>query len=193
MADPLLPPLPVAGEAIAGAGGLPTARWRAWLQRLDVRVRRPPAFCAYLSATATDVTGDGTLHAIVPDAVLFDTGAHFAGGLFVAPVDGVYQLNGTIALSGVATAHNRFGHALQVLAGSGASIEARAYGGDAGDLAPDVSARVTLRLAHTVRMLAGNTARLTVQVEGSTKVVDVMGGGASNVLTTLSGFLVGTG
>ncbi len=56
-----------------------------------------------------------------------------------------------------------------------------------------MNGRVGHRLAHTVRMLAGNTARLTVQVEGSTKVVDVMGGAASNVLTTFSGFLVGTG
>lgn len=193
MTDPLLPPLPAAHEAITGPGGLPAARWRAWLQRLDRRVRRPPAFCAFLSATASDVTGDGTLYAIAPDAVLFDTGGCFASGLFVAPVDGIYQLNGTIALAGVASAHNRFGHALQVLAGSGGATEARSFSGDAGDLAPDVNGRVGLRLAHTVRMLAGNTARLTVQVEGSTKVVDVMGGAASNVLTTFSGFLVGTG
>ncbi len=193
MTDTLLPPLPAAGEAIAGPGGLPTARWRAWLQRLDRRVRRPPAFCATLSATASAVTGDGTLHAVAPDAVLFDTGACFAGGLFIAPVDGIYQLNGTIALAGVATAHNRFGHALQVLAGSGAGTEARSYGVDAGDLAPDVNARVTLRIAHTVRMLGGNTARLTVQVEGATKVVAVLGGAPGNVLTTFSGFLVGTG
>lgn len=193
MTDPLLAPLPAAHEAITGPGGLPTARWRAWLQRLDRRVRRPPAFCAFQSATASDVTGDGTLYAIAPDAVLFDTGRCFANGLFVAPVDGIYQLNGTIGLAGVAAAHNRFGHALQILAGSGAATEARSFSGEAGDMAPDASGRVALRMAHTVRMLAGNTARLTVQVEGSTKVVDVLGGAASNVPTTLSGFLVGTG
>lgn len=193
MTDPLLPPLPSAGEAIAGPAGLPTVRWRAWLQRLDRRVRRPPAFCAYLSATVADVTGDGTVYAIAPDAVLFDTQASFSGGLFRAPFDGIYQFNGTIALSGVATAHNRLGHALQVLAGSGASTEARSYGGDAGDIAPDVNARVSLVLSHTVRMLAGNTARLTVLVEGSTKVVDVLGGVPGSVATTFSGFLVGTG
>jgi len=193
MTEPLLPPLPAAGEAIAGPGGALTPRWRAWLQRLDRRVRRPPAFCAFLSAPASAVTGDGTLYAIAPDAVLFDTADAFAAGLFVAPVDGIYQFNGTIALGGVAIAHNRFGHALQVLAGTGPATEARSFTAEAGDIAPDAAARVTLRLAHAVRMLAGNTARLTVQVEGSTKVVDVVGGTTAGVATTLSGFLVGTG
>ena len=69
----------------------------------------------------------------------------------------------------------------------------RRTGVDAGDLAPDVNARVTLRFGHTVRMLGGNTARLTVQVEGATKVVAVLSGAPGNVLTTFSGFLVGTG
>ncbi|MCC6734905.1 MAG: hypothetical protein IT534_02115 [Bauldia sp.] len=193
MTDPILAPLPAAAEPLTGGGGLPSPRWRAWLQRLDRRVRRPPAFAAYLSATANDVTGDGTLYAIAPDAVLFDTAGSFAGGLFRAPADGLYQINGTIVLAGVAAAHNRIAPALQVLAGSGAGTEARSYGGEAGDVPPDVDARVTLRLAHLVRMLAGNTARLTVQVEGSTKVVDVVGGAPDTVFSTLSGFLVATG
>ncbi|MGV8841026.1 MAG: hypothetical protein ACWA6X_12065 [Bauldia sp.] len=193
MADPLLAPLPAAGEPLTGRSGMPSARWRAWLQRLDRRVRLPPAFAAYLSTTANDVTGDGTTYAIAPDAVLFDTAGSFAAGLFRAPADGIYQLNGTIVLAGVATAHNRLLPTLQVLAGGGAATEARTYGGDAGDVPPDASGRVTLRLGQAVRMLAGNTARLTILAEGSTKVVDVVGGGPSTVLTTLSGFLVATG
>lgn len=193
MSDPILAPLPAANERLTGRDGLPSPRWRAWLQRLDRRVRVPPAFAAYLSTTASDVTGDGTTYAIAPDAVLFDTAGAFAGGLFRAPADGIYQFNGTIVLGGVASAHNRLLPTLQVLAGSGAATEARSFSGDAGDVPPDANGRVTLRLTQAVRMLAGNTARLTILAEGSTKVIDIVGGGPTTVLTAFSGFLVATG
>jgi hypothetical protein len=53
-----------------------------------------PAFLAVLSATATNVTGNGTVYTVIPNTEISDRGANYnnATGVFTAPYTGYYQL-----------------------------------------------------------------------------------------------------
>ncbi len=159
----------------------------------DIAVPAKTPFHAYLATTVTDQTGDGTAYAVVPDAEMFDIGSNYSTstGKFTAPADGYYQFNAVIALSVVLAGHTRFLGSLQVEAGSGAGTEARVYSRDSGDLAPDGNTRVALSFGALVKMLTGNTAKLNVLVDGSTKVVDIFAGSpTTNLATMFSGFMV---
>lgn len=61
---------------------------------------KQPAFLAYLTSTASDVTGDGTNYTIICGTEIFDQASNYnAGtGVFTAPVTGKYMFIGTIAL-----------------------------------------------------------------------------------------------
>ena len=71
----------------------------------EVTLPRTPGFSAFLTATATDVTGDGTTFNISANAFTenFDINADFAAatGIFTAPVTGRYVFHAGIALAGV--------------------------------------------------------------------------------------------
>ena len=57
-----------------------------------------PAFLAYLSATASNVSGDGTAYTVACNTEVFDQGGDYNNGTytFTAPVTGRYMLFGSI-------------------------------------------------------------------------------------------------
>jgi hypothetical protein len=130
-----------------------------------------PAFNSKVSTDILNVTGDGTGYTIVFDQDIFDnSNSHnTTTGVFTAPHTGLYLFTYVVSLGGLLAGHDR---GLLQLALTSDSITYR--------IAP---AQVMNALnvasftgAHLVKMNKNDTCAVLVQVDNSTKVVDVLGG-----------------
>lgn len=138
-----------------------------------------PAFYAYLSANAENVTGNSTAYAIVFDSERFDQNADFniSTGVFTAPVTGKYQLNANVRLTqlGTATQVN-----LEIVASNETVLQIDAF----------VASTFTTKgstLSTLVDMDAADTAFVRVTVIGTgADTADVITSGRG---TSFSGFL----
>ena len=135
-------------------------------------VTRPlqPMFQAYLSATASNATGDGTVFTIICDTENFDQGGNYAHatGIFTAPVTGKYCFNSNIYTYDMAAAHNSYLISYVSTALTVISPATNAY---------SLSATGTLTFSSSViiPMTAADTCYLTLKVSGGNKVVEVYG------------------
>lgn len=133
-----------------------------------------PAFLAYLSSTAVDVTGDGTNYDVVFNSEVFDQQANFntSTGVFTAPVTGRYQFNASIYLLGLTASHTqatvylRTSNRDYITLFNGANIR-------------DSSNQAFIPIAMLCDMDASDTAYIRVTVSNGTKVVDIPGGSTS--------------
>jgi len=160
-----------------------------FIQDKDGHITKPKisAFNAIVSTTVSSVTGDGTAHTIIFDTEILDQNSDFNSGtgVFTAPVTGQYNFSGTVTLDNVSDAvthtilfmnlvlSNRTYPLHQVNADS---LE------DGGNI---------LRLPWAVigaDMDTGDTAKVTVQVNGATKIIDLIGTGA-NTNVSFQGYL----
>lgn len=133
-----------------------------------------PAFLAYLSATATNVTGNATTYTVVYNSEVFDQNGDFASNTFTAPVTGRYYL-GCSTLLGDLTASFTYGYTQIVTSNRSYFMQ---YGvGSARDTSTN---RACLYLNVLADMDAADTAIVRVEVGGSTLTVDVVSGGASD-------------
>jgi hypothetical protein len=64
-----------------------------------------PAFCAYVSSSKANVTGNAVAYTIVYDGETFDQGADFATSTFTAPVTGKYLLTFRCTTNEVTATH----------------------------------------------------------------------------------------
>lgn len=158
------------------AGGSQVHSWKTTgnLQPLQ------PAFLAYLSADAVDVTGDGTQYTVPCDTEVFDQGANYVPGtgVFTAPVTGRYLLSATAGMTGVLSGHTTA--TLRIVTSSRTYTTTQTLPATAGTYAFD--------LQVVANMTAGDTASMSMQVSGSTKVVDLTG--SSSPRTHFSGALL---
>lgn len=171
------------GAAIAFDQGL-NANDAVVAYSLNGAVNAPTAaFNARLSATATNVTGDGALYTVLFDTVDFDDGVddfNALTGAFTAPKPGRYQLNAAVTLTGVTAAADTI--EVQLV------TTARTYCAEA-DRTDGLHERTTLSLALLADMDQGDTAHVAVAVAGeAAAVVDVVGGAAGR--SHFSGFLL---
>ena len=135
-----------------------------------------PAFLAYLNATATDVTGDGTLYPIVFDTESFDQQNNFdtTTGTFTAPVAGRYLFCITIRLQQIASAlFNTMN--IEFIAGGTSYFFCDQNPGVTHETSTGNNA-VSVSCSIIVNMAASGTAAVNVSVGGSTKTIDVVGG-----------------
>lgn len=158
---------------------------RSIANRIEFIEDKPVRYQARLQTDRTDVTGDGTAYTVVFGSnEQFDDGSNFSGTNFTAPQNGLYWLSVQLYLGGLVSAsHDDISVALVT------SNRFYQLNSNTADIST-TAGRLTLSGNAFVDMETNDTAYVTVTVTGSTKVVDVLRGDATNGYTTFSGFKV---
>jgi len=146
-----------------------------------------PAFMAYLSSDADDVTGDGTNYGpIIFDTEVIDKNSDYdhTSGQFTAPVDGVYSFSANVTFHDVGAA-NTLGY-LSLITSNGTYTE-----GDfnAGAIRSTIN---TLRFncSEITEMDSADTAEVNLYVSGGTLIIDINGSSLAIRRTVFSGTLL---
>jgi len=141
-----------------------------------------PAFLVGMSATGTNVTGDGTAYVIPFGSEMFDVGNNFSGTTFTAPVTGKYMFVGLVTLDGLAAAHTL--GVLEVVATGDTVTIGRI---DVWAVSTP-GADYTFSGSTVLSLTAADTVNLTVTVFNGTKTVEVWAAGSN--LTRFAGYLI---
>lgn len=131
------------------------------------------SFSAQLSASQSDATGDGTVATMICNSEFYDQNSEYntSTGVFTAKQTGRYQFNITLALGDLADVHTLGGLFLTV---GTAPIAICLWKGNPGAMR-DSNNNLIVSGSCLLTMVATNTATVTVQVSGGTKVVDLVG------------------
>lgn len=142
-----------------------------------------PAFLAYLSSTASNVTGDGTVYTVIFDTEKFDQNNDYNNGTgqFVAPVQGNYLLSCTLLGQQFATSRPT---TVAIVTTGGT------YNIGGWNLSSSFAGDWQFSGSVIASMAASDVATITITTTGGTKVVDVAGSAASPYFSTFSGSLI---
>ncbi len=178
---------PTAGVIqVSGANGL-TTTGTVGPNTLTVTYTSISKFGAYLSATATDVTGDGTFYTVIFDTEIYDDANNYnnATGVFTAPVAGIYNLSSKLSLQDIS---DQTLCQFQILT-TGTYANAFATWGVSPVNVKRSDNVMTCDISLSIRMDAGDTAKMEIGLGGgsNSKTVDVIG---LNGASYFSGFLV---
>lgn len=139
--------------------------WQATAAGEITQPLQPSFLC--LAGTAANVTGDNTVYTVTWTTEVFDQGSDFSSNTFTAPVTGRYYLSAKIEMEGMSTA----GHSVMEM---NIVTSNRSYRERVADIPGSVTT-ISLAVCQIVDMDAGDTATVTVKVEGGAKTVDVSG------------------
>lgn len=154
----------------------------------EVLKPRSPAFLAVVSATQSNVTGNGTLYTIINDTAVQNIGSNYntGTGLFTASAAGTYFFTATVNMGGLNAAHVG-GSFFFILNGATFYVGQTGSPVNQGDPAGDLS----WVASNTLPLSAGDTVGVVLGVSGGAKVVSIFGTAIGNPVTSFSGFLVG--
>ena len=140
-----------------------------------------PSFSSVYASGGNNVTGDGTLYTIICNAENFDIGSNYSTstGLFTAPVDGLYLFTSSVAITSLAATMTRGFYQFNFSAATNQVF----FDGDFGNIA-NVATSFSSSGSAIIQMSATDTARVQVQVDNGTKVVDLL------TNTTFAGSLI---
>ena len=130
-----------------------------------------PAFSAYNVADTANCTGDNTLVDPVSFATeIFDINGNYASSVFTAPVSGKYQLNVSLPVFGLTASHDNI--TARLVTSNRNYVVASC---NPGAIKGTSSDQATFNGSFIADMDAGDTAKVTLQISGGTKVVDIDG------------------
>lgn len=143
-----------------------------------------PAFLAYLSSQATNVTGNNTIYTVLCDTEVIDQGGNYVPGtgIFTAPVTGLYNFTCGITVSslGAATLMNLF-----------LSTTTQSFFLWSINPATIASGGIATFSQNTfAQMTAGNTVTMRIQVNGIGADTADIDGHATDFYTWFGGMLV---
>lgn len=133
-----------------------------------------PAFSAYRTTDVNNVTGDGTTYTVALNGTKYNIGGHFSTSTFkfTAPVTGIYRLISCVSLRSINSAMVDWFHL----------IETNVLDYQVGLWRfPRIANRYTTSGTIDIEMAASDTAWMTIEIRGSTKIADLSGEGSSNV------------
>lgn len=144
------------------------------------------AFSAYLSATQSNVTGDGTTFVVPYDSTYFNNGAAFnvGSGVFIAPQDGEYCFSVNMFLEDIDVAATAGQVDLNVNSGGAIHTITSWNVSTFGDLNGDSM----LNGFRILSLNANDTVGVQVTVSNTTLTIDVNGGASTDCV--FEGFLV---
>lgn len=143
------------------------------------------SFMAYLSSTATDVTGDGTQYFIIFDTELWDIGSNYdnSTGVFTAPKTGLYLFVSGTTFGGLAAGNTIVDGGFRDSASNATNnIDTNAAN------ARDANNQFTFSATVQYALTAADTIKIYARAFSTAKVVDVIGG--ATVQTYFGGMLV---
>jgi hypothetical protein len=127
-----------------------------------------PSFYAYLSSTANNVSGDGTVYTIINNTEVFDLNADYntTTGVLTAPVTSKWAFTASVYIIGLLSGHTE--GFIRVATSN------RTYQVQVNPYAMSTTGFITLvATVSCADMDAADTASATMRVSNSTKVVDV--------------------
>jgi hypothetical protein len=129
-----------------------------------------PGFWSYLSSNANNVTGDGTSYDVVCDSVAYDNWSQYdsSTGVFTAAFTRVYEISGSLGMKGIGLLNAQINVDLVTTGGT-----KRIFTSPASGL---VSADYGMSFSRQIFMNENDTAKLVLQVTGTGKGVDILGG-----------------
>jgi len=144
-----------------------------------------PCFLAYISASVSNVTGDGTNYTIVWNAEIFDQNSDFntGTGTFTAPVTGRYYFQTGALFNDVTTSFT--GSEIQIVT-SNRTLKSNENCGKVFNS----SSQYQQKCFAIVDMDAADTATVIAVVSGSTKTIDINQGGSTDLRTWFAGNLI---
>lgn len=140
-----------------------------------------PSFSVYPTTSPLNVTGSNQSYTITFGSEILDLSDDFSGTTFTAPVDATYFFTATIQAEGISSA-NHAGIFLRVIT-SNRTFEEQTQP------MPTGPTRMSISVSGYDDMDANDTVTVSIQVEGSSKSVDILGAG-SGTSTRFSGFLI---
>lgn len=150
------------------------------------------AFQFYLNtATASNLTGDGTSYTLGTDALtqLFQTGSGMAtNGNFTAPVTGVYYFYVSALLTNLSATHTQ--GQINITAPSIINAAQDCNPGIARTSSGGDNNHFTLQGSTILSLSAGAVVNFTIVVSGGTKTVGLYGDGTTSKWTYITGMLV---
>jgi hypothetical protein len=146
-----------------------------------------PAFLVISTATQSDVTGAATAVAVAFGSKSYDRTTSYSTSAFAftAPVAGLYNFAGAVALSGLTSNHTQCSVQVTIATTNVYTPNTIAYASAAGVTV------LTLPWSLQVNASAGATVTVEALVAGASGGVDIVGGSTQTPQTWFSGYLVG--
>lgn len=151
-------------------------------------------FSAFLNASVSNVTGDGTNYPIVLNSTSFNVGSNFntATGKYTAPVTGKYLFTASIPLLNIGAGHDKGRWFIAIENSSAVATQSFEFCQVSPAAVKNVDTNCCFSGSVLVSMSVADRAYISVQVYDSTKTIGIQGSAAvtSSPYACLTGYLV---